>query len=584
MPEYQAPGVYVEEQSTGSKSVEGVSTSTAGFLGQTVRGPIEPQLITSYNEFERIYGSSPKESDLDVAINGFFKNGGSRCYVARVTAADPNDVATRTLIDNDKNGVLELEANGPGDWGSNVAVIVRDGQHPDQFDMIVRYWSCDRADIMDPDGDRPEPSPDVEEVFDGLSTDPKSSQFHEKQLTSSVLINVEYLDDGHPKNGLVWLSRDNHEIRTDGGVVATDSEDVLHIPENLDELDEDELEALAESVDIDADPSSDEFIDALEQIRDGEREVDAEVVTELPEVAEPESESGFESEDETEEVTLNDYEGVDKPGLRTGLAAFEAIDEISIVCAPDENDVQGLTDALVAHCENMGDRFAILQSPQNPGQVSEMETPVDSSYAAYYYPWVSVLDPVTNREKLAPPGGHIAGVYSRSDVNHGVHKAPANEPLRGIVGLQRDITKGEQDVLNPKGVNCIRSFQGRGIRIWGARTCSSDPEWKYINVRRLFLYIEQSLEEGTQWAVFEPNDQDLWARIRQSTEKFLKTVWREGGLQGSTADEAFFVRCGEETMTQDDIDNGRLIVEIGIAPVKPAEFVVFRISQDTGTA
>ncbi|EMA35141.1 tail sheath protein [Halobiforma nitratireducens JCM 10879] len=568
-------------------------------MGQTVRGPVEPQLITSYNEFERIYGSSPPESDLDVAINGFFKNGGSRCYVGRVTAADPNDVATRTLIDDEKNDVLELEANGPGDWGENVAVIVRDGQHPDQFDLIVRYWSCDRAEVMDPDGDRPEPSPDVEEVFDGLSADPKSSQFYEKQLTSSVLVEVEYLDDGQPKNGLVWLSRDDHdirtdggrEIRTDGGVVEADREDVLHIPDDLDELTDEDRESLAESVDIDADPSSEEFLDELEQIRDGDREVDAEVVTELPAQtqadAEPdtdaESDTAFESDTE-EEVSLSDYEGVDKPGLRTGLAAFKAIDDISLVCAPDENDVQGLTDALVAHCENMGDRFAILQSPQTPGPVSEMETPVDSSYAAYYYPWVKVLDPVTNREKLAPPGGHIAGIYSRSDISHGVHKAPANEPLRGIVGLQRDITKGEQDVLNPKGVNCIRSFQGRGTRVWGARTCSSDPEWKYINVRRLFLYIEQSLEEGTQWAVFEPNDEDLWARIRQSTEKFLKTVWREGGLQGSTADEAFFVRCGEETMTQDDIDNGRLIVEIGIAPVKPAEFVVFRISQDTGTA
>lgn len=570
MPEYQAPGVYVEEESSGSKSVEGVSTSTAGFLGQTVRGPVEPQLVTSYTEFERIYGSSPKESDLDVAIDGFFKNGGSRCYVARVTAADPNDVATRTLIDEDKNDVLELVANGPGEWGSNVAVIVQEGQRPGQFDMIVRYWSCDRTEIMNPASDRPEPSPDVEEVFDGLTADPKSSQFYEKQLSSSVLVNVDYLDEGRPKDGLVWLEYGDNEIRTDGGMVQ---EDVLHIPENLEDLDEEELEGLAEPVDIEADPDSEAFVEELEEIRDGEREVDVEVVAEPPE-----------TDEEDEEVTLNDYEGVDKPGMRTGLAAFEAIDEISIVCAPDENEVKGLTDSLVAHCENKGDRFAILQSEQNPGAVQDMETPVDSSYAAYYYPWVKVLDPVTNREKLAPPGGHIAGIYSRSDIEHGVHKAPANETMRGIVGLQRDITKGEQDILNPKGINCIRSFQGRGIRVWGARTCSSDPEWKYVNVRRLFLYIEQSLEEGTQWAVFEPNDKDLWARIRQSTENFLKTVWREGGLQGSTADEAFFVRCGEETMTQDDIDNGRLIVEIGIAPVKPAEFVVFRIAQDTSEA
>ncbi len=573
MPEYQAPGVYVEEQSTGSKSVDGVSTSTAGFLGQTVRGPVEPQLITSYNQFERIYGSSPKESDLDVSVNGFFKNGGSRCYVARVTADDPNDVATRKLIDDDKEDVLEVEAVGPGEWGSNVAVIIEDGQQPNQFDIILRYWSCDRSEVLNPDGDRPEPSPDVQEVFDGVTADPKSSQFYEKQLTSSVLVETTYLDDGRPTDGLVWLNRNSHEIRTDGGVVEAEQDEVLHIPENLEDLDEAELERLAEPIDIDADPSSAAFIEELEEIRDGEREVDIELVDEPPAKTEA-----------NDEVSLSDYEGVNKPGLRTGLAAFEAIDDISIVCAPDENDVQGLTDSLVAHCENMGDRFAILQSPQTPGAIQDMETPVDSSYAAYYYPWLKVLDPVTNREKLAPPGGHIAGIYSRSDINHGVHKAPANEPLRGIVGLQHDVTKGEQDVLNPRGVNCIRSFQGRGIRLWGARTCSSDPEWKYLNVRRLFLYIEQSLEEGTQWAVFEPNDKDLWARIRQSTENFLKTVWRDGGLQGSTQDEAFFVRCGDDTMTQDDIDNGRLIVEIGIAPVKPAEFVVFRIAQDTGEA
>ncbi|WP_247729520.1 phage tail sheath family protein [Halovivax limisalsi] len=577
MPEYQAPGVYVEEQSTGSKSVEGVSTSVAGFLGETVRGPVEPQLVTSYNEFERIYGSSPKGSNLDVAIDGFFKNGGSRCYVARVSATDPNDVATRRLVDEDGTDVMEFEANGPGDWGSNVAVIVRDSQHADQFDLIVRYWSCDRADVMDPDSARPEPAPDVEEVYEGMTADPQSSHFYEKQLASSVLVTVEYLADGRPTNGLGWLQRDNHEVMTDGGILMTDGgaieKEVLHIPENLDELDEDELADLAEPIDTDADPDSEEFIDELEAIRDGEQEIDLEIVSDPSEKTETD-----------DEVSLKDYEGVDKPGMRTGLAALEAIDEVSLVCAPDENDVPGLTDALVSHCENMGDRMAILQSPQTAGPTQEMETPVDSSYAAYYYPWVEALDPVTNRKKLAPPGGHIAGIYSRSDIDHGVHKAPANEVIRGVQGLQHTLTKSEQDVLNPKGINCLRSFQGRGIRVWGARTCSSDPEWKYINVRRLFLYIEQSLEEGTQWAVFEPNDKDLWARIRQSTENFLKTVWRNGGLQGSTQDEAFFVRCGEETMTQDDIDNGRLIVEIGIAPVKPAEFVVFRIAQDTGDA
>ncbi|SEV88151.1 phage tail sheath family protein [Natrinema salifodinae] len=574
MPEYQSPGVYVEEVSGGSKSVDGVSTSTAGFLGQTHRGPVKPRLVTNYTEFERLYGSSPKHSHLDVAVDGFFKNGGSRCYVGRVTAADPNDTATTTLVDDSETEILEVEANGPGEWGSSIAVVVRDGQRPDQFDMVVRYWSCDLEEVSQPGSDRPDPAPDVEELFDGLSTDPQSSQFYEKQVANSVLVDVEYLDDGRPVNGLTWLTRGSPTAYSDGGLVETDGEEtVVHIPEDLDGMDYGDLRGLAKPFETDSNPSKDELIDDLSEIRSGEREVDVKVVTEEPE--KPEAEG---------EVTLSDYEGIDQPGLRTGLAGFEALDDLSIVCAPDENDVTGLTDAIVAHCENMGERFAILQAPQNPGPVSEMETPVDSTYAAYYYPWLTVLDPVTNREKLSPPGGHIAGIYARSDAQHGVHKAPANEVVRDIVGLQHEITKGEQDVLNPKGINCIRSFQGRGIRVWGARTTSSDPEWKYLNVRRLFLFIEQSIDEGTQWAVFEPNDKDLWARIRQSAENFLTTVWREGGLQGSTADEAFYVRCGEETMTQDDIDNGRLIVEIGIAPVKPAEFVIFRISQDTGDA
>jgi len=573
MSEYQSPGVYVEEIQNGSKSVEGVNTSTAGFLGQTERGPVEPRLVTGYSDFERQYGASPESSNLDAAIDGFFKNGGNRCFVGRVTAADVDDVATGTLVDEDKNEVAEVEANGPGRWGESVAVIVKESKYPDQFDIVVRYWSCDIETVSSPRGDRPDPSPDVEEVYDGLSADPQASNFYEKQLDGSVLVGIEYKDDGVPVEGLTWLHRESGETSfTDGGLIETGGDEtVVHVPEDLGGLKKDELKDIAEPLELDVSGAKkDEIIVDLEDVREGERDVDAQVVTEKPEA------EGI--------VTLNDYEGINKPGLRTGLAAFEAIDEISMICVPDENDVKGLTDSIVSHCENMGDRFAILQSPQSPGPTSEMETPVDSTYAAYYYPWVEVLDPVTDREKLVPPGGHIAGIYARTDQKHGVHKAPANETMRGIVGLKNSITKGEQDILNPKGINCIRSFQGRGIRVWGARTTSTDPEWKYLNVRRLFLFIEQSIREGTQWAVFEPNDQDTWGRIRQSVNNFLRTVWRNGGLQGQSEDEAFYVKCGEETMSEDDIDNGRLIVEIGIAPVKPAEFVIFRISQDTDQA
>ncbi|MFA9416283.1 phage tail sheath family protein [Natrinema sp. HArc-T2] len=571
MPEYLSPGVYVEEVDSGTKSVEGVSTSTAGFLGETERGPVEPTLVTSVSEFERTFGSSPRSSDLDAAVDGFFKNGGSRCYVGRVAAAEPTDVATTTLVDEDRNDVIAVEAIGPGAWGSSIAAIVDDGEN-EYFTLTLRYWSCELEAVSKPASDQPDPAPDIEEVYEDMSADPESSQFYEKQIPGSVLVNLEQQGDGRPAEGLSWLSREVPEEYTDGGLIEVDdeSETAAYIPPDLEDRDYTALQGIAKPFDIDASQSQEELQAELEEVRAGEMEVDVNVVSDLSAMP------------ETEAVSLSDYEGIDKPGMRTGLAAFRELDDVSLMCVPDENEIEGLTEALVAHCENMGERFAILQAPQNAGAISEMETPVDSSYAAYYYPWVEATDPLTNQKRLVPPGGHIAGIFARSDVEHGVHKAPANEVVRGILGTQHTITKGEQDVLNPKGVNCIRSFQGRGIRLWGARTTASDPSWKYVNVRRLFLYIEQSIDEGTQWAVFEPNDEDLWARVRQSAENFLTTVWRDGGLQGSTADEAFYVKCGEETMTQDDIDNGRLIVEIGIAPVKPAEFVVFRISQDTG--
>ena len=213
--------------------------------------------------------------------------------------------------------------------------------------------------------------------------------------------------------------------------------------------------------------------------------------------------------------------------------------------------------------------------------VREFRDNLDTKYAALYYPWVEVRDPSVKRNVMVGPSGHMAGLYARVDVERGVHKAPANEVIRGITKIAQDVTKREQDMLNPKGINALRAFPGRGNRVWGARTISSDSSWKYINVRRLFIFVEESIDEGTQWVVFEPNDEPLWARVRQTITNFLTSVWRTGALQGTKADEAFFVKCDRSTMTQDDIDNGRLICVIGIAPVKPAEFVIFRIQQKT---
>jgi phage tail sheath protein FI len=287
--------------------------------------------------------------------------------------------------------------------------------------------------------------------------------------------------------------------------------------------------------------------------------------------------------DQLDQLTTDDFVGVDGgSGNRTGIQALEDIDEISICLAPGMW-ASTIHSALVQHCETLKDRFAILD-PQDGLSIEGIRAfrePLDTKYAALYYPWIEVRDPSVSRNVQIAPSGHTAGIYARVDVERGVHKAPANEVIRGITKIAQDVTKREHDMLNPKNINVLRFFPGRGNRVWGARVVTSDSAWKYINVRRLFIYVEESIDEGTQWVVFEPNDEPLWARVRQTITNFLTSVWRSGALQGAKPDEAFFVKCDHSTMTQDDIDNGRLICLIGIAPVKPAEFVIFRIQQKT---
>lgn len=277
-----------------------------------------------------------------------------------------------------------------------------------------------------------------------------------------------------------------------------------------------------------------------------------------------------------------DYVGRDPgPGNRTGIPALADVDEISIIAAPGRTAAV-VQNALINQCERLRYRFAILDGERDPagGAVSEIlahRNLYDTSFAGYYQPWVEVIE--RGDRHYLPPSGFVAGIYARTDIERGVHKAPANEVVRGITGLRSYITTGEQDVLNPRGVNAIRQFSGRGIRVWGARTLSSDPEYCYINVRRFLIFLEKSLDRGTQWCVFEPNNPDTWSRVTDSVSAFLLTQWRSGALFGRKPEEAFFVRCDESTMTTDDIENGRLICQIGVAITKPAEFVIFRIEQ-----
>jgi phage tail sheath protein FI len=295
-------------------------------------------------------------------------------------------------------------------------------------------------------------------------------------------------------------------------------------------------------------------------------------------------------------LTPDDYVG--DPADRTGFGGLEAIDNVTMVSVPDLMSAfqQGVIDlegvktvqlAILAHCELMNDRVAILDPPPglNAQKIKEWRVETagfDSKQATMYWPWIKVFDPASGQNIFVPPSGHMAGIWARNDSTRGVHKAPANEVVRGAVTLEINITKGEHDQLNPEGINCIRAFPGRGIRVWGARTLSSDPAWRYLNVRRLFNFLEKSILNGTDWVVFEPNDRALWAKIRRTIASFLVLQWRSGALFGSTPGESFYVKCDDETNSAESIDVGQVICEIGVAPVKPAEFVVFRLSQFSG--
>ena len=293
--------------------------------------------------------------------------------------------------------------------------------------------------------------------------------------------------------------------------------------------------------------------------------------------------------------------GTDKgEGLHTGLTSLIDIDEVTIVIAPGIT-THVVLKALIAHCELLKDRIAILDAAESTTSVMDLidtdigyinDTVSENGYAALYTPWyksaVEYIDTADNdtlktKQIFIPPSGAIAGIYARVDSEHGVHKAPANVQIRGALDLKVNYKASEQSLLNPKGVNCIRKFPGRGILVWGARTTASNPLWKYINVRRLFIFLEKSIDKGTKWVLFEPNNEKIWVRVKQVISGFLMTQWRKGALQGSRPEEAFYVKCDRETMTQDDIDNSRLICEIGVAPMRPAEFMIFRIAQWTAS-
>jgi phage tail sheath protein FI len=663
MPEYLAPGVYVEETSFRNKSIEGVSTTTTGFIGPTRFGPIEvePEVITSLAEYERVFGDRqqlkftakdgtdvpPMHNYMWQAVRAFFEEGGKRLYVARTfqshgsndgSASDwisPKDASGHATIKQ-----LRVRARYPGEAGkTRVRLTLRLSQNilsseprTKPTDPIIPtakgllewdvVWISDISSPLSPLDSRTgryylaktiEDPLTKEQTWNFVGTDasPTSSDIAvnpENKLLNNLLPNddpmasdeihvltltVTAMPVGSDLAPIVWdgLAFDPDHKRAgepdsvfdrfakEPGSPAlkrriplvferqTDSQGAFIIQDGLQLLD----------LMFQTNPKLEQALNNLRST-DAARSVDLLL------------DGG--NDGERPDAVFYEGEADDQKVEKTGLKGFEDIEDISIVAAPGStflyengyrSNASTILNLLISHCERMRYRIAVLDSGegQSIADVRAMRGRIDSKYAAFYYPWVRILDPVTRQEVYMPPSGFVSGIYARNDIQRAVYKAPANEVVNLAIGFEQTLNKAQQEVLNPEGVNCFRFFEGRGFRLWGARTISSDPEWKYVNVRRYFAYLERSIDKGTQWAVFEPNGEALWANVRRTIEDFLLNEWQSGALLGDKPEKAYFVKCDRSTMTQNDLDNGRLICLIGIAPLKPAEFVIFRIGQWT---
>lgn len=581
MPEYLSPGVYVEEYESGSVPMEGVGTSTAGFIGLAEKGDVigKPQLVTSFSDYMRIFGGYLSETKygekryLPYAVEHFFINGGSRAFVMRVCPQDAKCAATSS------DSILKFTARNPGEWGNRIKVTV---SPVSRVKTQVYEVQGNSAVVRSTDGFN---IGDVVEFADGRATVyNKITAIEEKTITFENPVNASIVDKNlvptkFIKSSEIDVSVKYGDIKEDYLFVSLNTESADYICSRMSrsELVSVEVGAVAaakpaESKDKDKKdaPAVSAFAAPFEAVG-GKGDA---IILQL---------SGG-TDGSVKSLTAGDYIGTDGgPGKRTGIQAFIENSDVSLMSVPGIT-IPEVQMSLIAHCENMKNRFAVLDMPESMKKTDELveyRDMFDSSYAAFYHPWIQIFDPLSKKNIIAPPSGSILGVYARTDNTVGVHKAPANEVLRACTGLASSYNTAEQDLLNPKGINLIRSFPGRGIRVWGARTASSNATWKYINVRRLFIYLEESIRNNTNWVVFEPNTEALWSRVKRTVEMFLASTWRSGALAGSSPSEAFFVDIGRNTMTQDDIDNGRLICVIGVAPVKPAEFVVFRIGQYT---
>jgi uncharacterized protein len=615
MPEYLTPGVYLEETSFRARSIEGVATATFGMAGLVRYGAVsyqitfpnspplamtpKPQLVTSFTEFERAFGGlgpvgqGDTTNYLAYAARAFFGNGGQRLYVARIFPFSRVDNANPDSAITPAN-FASLAVGTVATWRARWP-----GLAANEFSVIVGFVRSKNVLI---DGRLRSVAPGAAvELFAGPDAIPNQKDSR-TQLPAAAQIRI-VADDGRGGLGFRDTAAANGTV-----LPASSAAAAAHITLTVTVSWGDRTDVYAG---LELDKAHQRGVSKVLQAKDpidesslvwldlGSNEpASADLLAAL--LTPPASSyltGGAEGQAEAPSHIAGEEADPDDPDkAASGLQALAEIEDIAIVASPDavRFDLAGqktATDDLIAHCEApKAYRIGIADPPKDSSisQVREFRSQFDSNYAALYYPWVQIVDPTAPIDPTAgsalidlPPCGFTAGIYARSDIERGVHKAPANEVVLGITKFVQNVTYNRQAVLNPEGINALRFFEGRANRVWGARTMSSDPEWKYVNVRRLFNFLEHSIDRSTQWAVFEPNNERLWANIRQSIEDFLLVVWQSGALMGSKVEEAFFVRCDRTTMTQNDLDNGRLICLIGVAPTYPAEFVIFRIGQWT---
>ena len=631
MPTYLHPGVYIEEIPSGAKPIEGVSTSTAAFVGYTTKGPLnDPVLIFKYDDYVRRFGglrSLGQEAEGDpmgFSVKAFFQNGGTKAYIVRLAEDDSPDAPLTAAIGylgipGDTDNVLVVSAVDEGAWGNGLIVQATPKESDPTLYTVEVGREDDRGDFS------------VLESFGDVSFDEESPRFIEGVINGvsvNVKVEVEDRDDvtipadnfrGTLTSGdLSSLDLDFSEasqtdrtmdLSLDG---ATAFEVVL--PDQAFASLEDVAAAIQSEVRngasaerrtaFTADVEDDKLV-----LTSGTRTEDSEVgaagdlattleLTGGNEVAK----TGAETVSDLDEVELSgggDGEPADDAAYASVFTAFEKIRDISVLCLPGkawDDDGQPVIQSAVAHAEKMKSRMVIVDPPagtelKTEKNVTDLGLPT-STYSVLYYPWVKVVNPFFDAEDnpgvpttvLVPPSGYAAGMWSKIDGRRGVWKAPAGveTALLGLSGARYVVEDAEQDQLNPLGVNALRRLPGFGNVIWGSRTLSTkaNPEWRYVPVRRTAIFIEQSIYGGIQWAVFEPNDHRLWASLRLNMEAFMDGLFRSGAFQGQKASDAYFVRCGlGDTMTQDDIDRGQVIAIVGFAPLKPAEFVIVRIQQ-----